>query len=82
MNDKFDELAKSLAQTVTRRGALKKFGIGLAGIALATLGLTSNVQAGPKNIRCHCNKPNYGCDRYPDKPYCMLECASHCQSGF
>jgi len=38
MNDKFDELAKGMAQSVTRRGALKKFGLGLAGIALASLG--------------------------------------------
>src|SRR5437867_3126849 len=29
MNDKFDELAKGLAQSVTRRGALKKFGVAL-----------------------------------------------------
>ena len=27
MNDKFDELAKGLAQSVTRRGALKRFGL-------------------------------------------------------
>ena len=37
MNDKFDELAKGLAQSVTRRGALKKFGVGLAGISFAFL---------------------------------------------
>src|SRR6266478_2505772 len=30
MNDKFDELAKNMAQSVTRRGALKKFDVGLA----------------------------------------------------
>jgi hypothetical protein len=35
MNNKFDELTKSLAQSVTRRGALKKFGVSLAGVALA-----------------------------------------------
>jgi len=37
MNDKFDELAKNIAQSLTRRAALKKFGVGLAGLALATL---------------------------------------------
>src|SRR6266496_21477 len=37
MNSKFDELTKSLAQSVTRRAALKKFGGGLAGAALAGL---------------------------------------------
>src|SRR5262249_52522780 len=34
MHDKFDELAKGLAQSVTRRGALKKFGVGLVGIVM------------------------------------------------
>ena len=57
MNDKFDsprcravaagELAKGLAQSVTRRAALKKFGVGLAGIALAFLGLAKKVSASP-----------------------------------
>ena len=44
MNNKFDELAKSMAQSVTRRAALKKFGAGLAGMALARFGL-NNAQA-------------------------------------
>src|SRR5262249_51058109 len=39
MNHRFDELTKSLSQSVTRRGALKRFGVGLAGFALARLGL-------------------------------------------
>jgi hypothetical protein len=46
MNNKFDELTKSMAQSVTRRSALKKFGVGLAGIALAFLGLANNARAG------------------------------------
>jgi len=45
MNNKFDELAKGLAQTTTRRQALKKFGLGLAGMALACFGLTSMGEA-------------------------------------
>ena len=45
MNDKFDELAKGLAQSVTRRGALKKFGLGLAGLAVASLGLANKAEA-------------------------------------
>jgi len=48
MNDQFDELARSMAQSVTRRGALKKFGVGLAGIALAALGLVNKAEARPK----------------------------------
>ena len=46
MSNKFDELAKGLAQSVTRRGALKKFGIGIAGFALAAVGLTNKTEAG------------------------------------
>ena len=46
MNDKFDELAKSLAQSATRRQALKKFGVGLAGMALACFGLAGVAEAG------------------------------------
>ena len=30
MSNQFDELTKGLAQSVTRRGALKQFGVGLA----------------------------------------------------
>jgi hypothetical protein len=45
MNNKFDELTKSMAQSVTRRAALKKFGVGLAGIALACFGLPRRAKA-------------------------------------
>jgi hypothetical protein len=60
MNDKFDELAKGLAQSVTRRGALKRFGVGLAGAVLASLGLMNNAMAS-KNC-----PPSYG--------HCKAEC--------
>ena len=45
MNNQFDELTKSLAQSVTRRGALKKFSVGLAGMALACFGLANRARA-------------------------------------
>jgi hypothetical protein len=45
MNNKFDELTKSLAQSVSRRAALKKFGVGLAGMALACFGLANRAEA-------------------------------------
>ena len=48
MNNKFDELTRSIAQSVTRRGALKKFGVGLAGMALACFGLVNNGKADPR----------------------------------
>ena len=79
MNDKFDELTKSLAQSVTRRQALKKFGVGLAGMALACFGLASNAEAAPK--RCLSNADCNGntcCNTFccpGGKPYC---CGVYC----
>ncbi len=55
MNNKFDELTKGLAQSVTRRGALKKFGVGLAGMALACFGLAGRARAN------NCRPTNYPC---------------------
>jgi len=52
MNNKFDELTKQMAQSVTRRAALKKFGISLAGMALACFGLAGRAQADPKKKNC------------------------------
>jgi hypothetical protein len=48
MSNEFDELAKGLAQTTTRRQALKKFGAGLAGMALACFGLANKAEAAKK----------------------------------
>src|SRR5438128_3147 len=47
MNNQFDELTKQMAQSVTRRDALKKFGLGLAGMALACFGLAGTAHAAP-----------------------------------
>jgi len=85
MNNKFDELTKNLAQSVTRRAALMKFGVGLAGMALACFGLANSAKAGdrpgwcPPTDLCCCNSckthlpksdPNYnGC-----QSTCRLEC--------
>jgi len=46
MNHKFDKLTRSPAQSVTRRAALKKIGVGLAGMALVCFGLANKAQAG------------------------------------
>ncbi len=46
MNDKFDQFTKSMARSVTRRAALRRFGVGVAGAALACFGLANNAQAG------------------------------------
>ena len=82
MNDNFDELAKGLARSVTRRSALKKFGVGLAGIALASLGLVNRAHADPAGGKgggnCnHCSgAPQYGCA--PNDLACMQRCATKC----
>ena len=39
MNNQFYELTKQMAQSVTRRAAMKKLDAGLARLALACLGL-------------------------------------------
>jgi hypothetical protein len=52
MNNRFDELTKNLAQSVTRRAAFKKFGAGLAGMALACLGLSNKAEAFGRTNAC------------------------------
>jgi hypothetical protein len=79
MSDKFDELAKSMAQSVTRRGALKKFGVGLAGIALASLGLGNQAQASPRgcsSVPISCNL--FGCGCCPNNKHCIRLCNIAC----
>jgi hypothetical protein len=69
MNNKFDELAKGLAQSVTRRQSLKKFGFGLVGMALACFGLAPKAEAGTcLPVGSHCGS---------DKQCC----SGHCSAG-
>src|SRR5215813_12229332 len=80
MINKFDELAKGMAQSVTRRGALKKFGIGVAGVVLGSLGFASNAQADPEpktRFHCNCGVTGYGCDiTSPTYNECFTYCGS------
>ncbi len=78
MSNKFDELAKGLAQSVTRRQALRRFGVGLAATALAAVGLGNRALAGPTPRPCasdaDCSNNQYcgyqgvcvKCLHYPD----------------
>jgi hypothetical protein len=50
MSNKFDELAQRLAQPGTRRQALKRFGAGIAGMALACFGLASGAEASKPGV--------------------------------
>jgi len=45
MKNRFDALTRKLAQSVTRRQALKRFGVGLAGMALTWFGLANQAEA-------------------------------------
>jgi hypothetical protein len=59
MNNKFDDLTKSLAQSITRRGSLKKFGVSLAGMALAGfLSLPCAAQVATKGPPIEVSFPN------------------------
>ena len=60
--NKFDELTKGIAQSVTRRGALKKFGVGLAAMALACIGLANKAEA----ARGGCKPSGKACRRNSD----------------
>jgi len=75
MSNKFDQLTKSLAQSVTRRAALKKFGVGLAGMALACFGLTNKTKA-----QTGCLPNTYGCTKNSD--CCSGHCKSHYEPSF
>ena len=78
MNHQFDELTKSLALTVTRRAALKKFGTGLAGMALACFGLANKARAidpASKYTKCvtqclrhHPTWTEYQCEEFCKSP--------------
>ncbi|HRI15404.1 MAG TPA: hypothetical protein PLX89_20605 [Verrucomicrobiota bacterium] len=87
MNTRFDELTKGLAQSVTRRGALRKFSAGLAGMALACFGLANKAEAGknpPKSCdmtvdpcccrKCHTRLPSTD----PNYPSCQAQCSFGC----
>ena len=78
MDKQFDELSKSLAEGVTRKEALKKFSIGLAGILLAAVGLSGARQAlAQKPVHYHCDcklLPTYGCTTVACEAYCYSKC--------
>jgi hypothetical protein len=60
MNNRLDELAKRMAQSATRRQALKRFSLGLAGMALACFGLVREAEAS----RSKCVHRFGACDGY------------------
>jgi hypothetical protein len=65
MNEKFDQLAKGLAQSVTRRQAFIRFGGGLLGMALTCLGLSSKADQNcvPSGEFCGRGVPGGNCNK-------------------
>jgi hypothetical protein len=59
MNNQFDELTKNVAQSVTSRVALKRLGLGFAGLALARFGL-NQAQAITNGVLDGDGHPNVG----------------------
>ena len=59
MNGKFDQLAKVVAQSVTRRQALKRFGGGLVGMALTSVGF--DALGSHRNSRVGCRDSGLPC---------------------
>ncbi len=76
MNQKFDELAKGLAGSVTRRQALKRFGVGMAAMALACFGLANKAEAHGKHCfkKCVDNCVDNGGDLLTCEGYCGFVC--------
>ncbi len=96
MNNKFDELTKNLAQAFTRRAALKKFGVGLAGVALACFGLAKGARAAGGDCRStgkRCRSDTECCSLFCSNGYCTCRpsgagcinnsqcCSRVCQRG-
>ena len=62
MNNKFDELAKGMAQSVTRRQALQRFGVGLVAGLVASFGLVRKCYAkGPCTSSGECHGKTHIC---------------------
>ena len=79
MDKQFDELSKSLAEGVSRREALQKFGLALAGALLAAAGVSSARQALAQNPTGHYHRdcktpPDYGCTTVACANYCYPKC--------
>jgi hypothetical protein len=67
------------AQSVARRGALKKFGAGLVGVALATLGVANRTEATgvPRSRNCNLCIYPYGCTT----SVCISAFTARCMRG-
>ena len=89
MNDKFDELTKGMAQSVTRRQALRRFGTGLAGMLLALFGIGETAGADPgTHCKTYADCPGLGwaccggkCVNIDFDSHNCGGCGNHCPGG-
>jgi len=87
MNNPFDELTKCVAQSFTRRAALKKFGAGLAGMALACLGTPPKAEAATHAGYCVATATAFENNRYvllgycQDSTTCQMTASSQCKGN-
>jgi len=79
MNKKLDDLAKGMAQSVTRRQALKKFGVGLAGMALACLGFVNRASAKQSTDKKCAHICRHECGKNEG---CYAACVANCSGGY
>ena len=82
MNDKFDELAKDLGKSITRRRALWRFGAGVLGGLIAVAGLTNRANANPNPNACRHRCYNR-CRKVPPAAFqtCYGACLTACLGG-
>jgi hypothetical protein len=86
MNNRFDQATKALAESLTRREALRKFGAGLAGMALACFGLANKAQAATYQGFCQIKQVGFGPETYysgmcMDINGCLLNASADCPVG-
>ena len=67
MSNKFDQLAKGVAQSVTRRQALRRFAGGLVGMALAGFALSARAECLPTGSPCDQDSENANLNRSCNK---------------
>ena len=82
MNDKFDELAKDLGKSITRRRALWRFGAVVLGGLIAVAGLTNRANANPNPNACRHRCYNR-CRKVPPADFqtCYGACLTACLGG-
>src|SRR4051812_31812240 len=79
MENRFDTLAKSLADSVSRREALSRLGGGLAGMVLAAVGLGKSWGGPAVNSKCQsfCRET---CGVAPGGGNAFGQCVSSCEA--